>query len=75
MHKTTAIPIREKRYFKEIAWLLLVKVCLLVAIRILFFSHPEGKPDGVAVTSAHLLGASTADAHSPSSESRSSYDQ
>ena len=67
---------REKRYFKEIAWLLLVKVCLLIAIRIVFFSHPEGKPDGVVMTSAHLLGATPAsESRPPSPEKRSSHDQ
>ena len=67
--------LREKRYFKEIAWLLLIKLCLLIAIGIIFFSHPEGKPDGVAITSAHLLGVSTPETHPQSSENRSSYDQ
>jgi len=67
---------REKRYFKEIGWLLLVKICLLIAIRIVFFSHPEGKPDGVVMTSAHLLGAAPSpELHPPSSEKRSSHDQ
>ena len=67
---------REKRYFKEIGWLLLVKVCLLIAIRIVFFSHPEGKPDGVVMTSAHLLGAAPAsEPLPPSPEKRSSHDQ
>lgn len=67
---------REKRYFKEIAWLLLVKICLLIAIRIVFFSHPEGKPDGVVMTSAHLLGASAAAESPPSSSAnRSNHDQ
>ena len=85
MHKDTPIRLREKRYFKEIGWLLLVKLCLLIAIRIVFFSHPEHKPDGVETTSAHLLGSATAApsvaATSPAvsssfpSENRSSHDQ
>ena len=67
---------RDKRYFKEIAWLLLVKVCLLIAIRVVFFSHPEGKPDGVVMTYAHLLGASAATESPPSSSAnRSNHDQ
>jgi len=67
--------LREKRYFKEIGWLLLIKICLIIAIRFTFFSHPEGKPDGVATTSAHLLGVSTPENHLQSSENGSSYDQ
>ena len=67
---------RDKRYFKEIAWLLLVKICLLIIIRVVFFSHPEGKPDGVAMTSTHLLGASAAAESPPSSSAnRSNHDQ
>lgn len=76
MHKTTRMSRREKRYFKEIGWLLLVKIFLIVAIRLIFFSHPEGKPDGVVITSAHLLGVTQSpEAHLKSSENRSSYDQ
>jgi hypothetical protein len=70
------MPLREKRYFKEIGWLLLIKLCLIVAIRIIFFSQPEGRPDGIAATSAHLLGVTpTPETHPQSSENRSSHDQ
>lgn len=67
--------LREKRYFKEIAWLLLVKLCLIIVIRMVFFSHPEGKPDGVAMTSTHLLGAPTQAYPTTPPENRSSHDQ
>lgn len=66
---------REKRYFKEIGWILLIKICLIIAIGIVFFSHPEGKLDGVSITSAHLLGVPTPETRPQSSENRSSYDQ
>jgi hypothetical protein len=66
---------RNTRYFKEIAWLLLVKLCFLIAIRFVFFSHPEGKPDGIAITSAHLLGTTAAVSRTQSFENRSSNDQ
>ena len=71
-------PVREKRYFKEIALILLIKICLLVALRLLFFSSPMAKPDGAAVSS-HLLGTSVLQASAvvslPSSDKRSSHDQ
>jgi len=66
---------RSKRYFKEIAWLLLVKLCFLIAIRLVFFSHPESKPDGIATTSAHLLSTTVAVSRPHSFEDRSSHDQ
>jgi len=69
------IPRREKRYFKEIAWLLLIKLGLIIAIRVIFFGQPDVKPDGVAMTSAHLLGVSAPKTLPQSSENRSSYDQ
>jgi hypothetical protein len=69
------MPLREKRYFKEVGWLLLIKLCLLVVIRIIFFSHPEGKQDGAAYTSAHLFGVHAPLTSPPPSENRSSYDQ
>ena len=67
------LPAPEKRYFKEIAWILLIKICLLLALRLLFFSSPGAKPDGEAVSS-HLLGAPAA-ISLPSSDKRSSHDQ
>lgn len=67
--------LREKRYFKEIGWLLLIKTCLIIAIGMIFFSHPEGKVDGVSTTSAHLLGVPAPEIHPQSSENRSSHDQ
>ena len=69
------MPLRETRYFNEIAWLLLIKICLLIVIRIVFFSQPEGKSDAVAITSAHLLGVPTPETRPRPSEYRSSYDQ
>ena len=55
---------------------MLVKICLLIVIRVVFFSHPEGKPDGVAMTSTHLLGARAAAESPPSSSAnRSNHDQ
>lgn len=75
MHRAAFISIREIRYFKEIGWLLLIKICLIIAIRIVFFSHPEGKLDGVATTSAHLLGVSTPAPSPQPPENRSSHDQ
>ncbi|MDR3412469.1 MAG: hypothetical protein P4L87_16280 [Formivibrio sp.] len=69
--------IYEKYYFKELGWLLLVKICLIIAIRFLFFGHPHSKPDSETV-SAHLLGASAPAAVSPlpeNSKNRRSYDQ
>ena len=69
------MPLRENRYFKEIAGLLLIKFCLLVAIRVLFFSPPENKPDAVVTTSAHLLGLPAAENRQQTSDYRSSHDQ
>lgn len=66
---------RNKQYSKEIAWLLLVKLCFLIAIRLFFFSHLEGKPDGIAMTSAHVLGTTSAASRAHSFENRSSHDQ
>ena len=73
----------EKRYFKEIGILLLIKTALIIALRVCFFGHPETRPDPVAMTSAHLLAPGTASAHplsaSPTAssppENRSSHDQ
>ncbi|MBS1227956.1 MAG: hypothetical protein H6R17_1233 [Proteobacteria bacterium] len=76
MNKNAPMPRREKRYFKEIGWLLLIKICLIVALRIAFFSPPEVKAGGTAQTAAHLLGATRAAEPATSySENRSSYDQ
>lgn len=48
---------REHRYYKEIGWLLLIKLCLVILIRMLFFSHPQDKAQAVDLTASHLLGA------------------
>lgn len=75
MPETTLMQPLEKRYLKEIGWLLLIKICLIVAIGIIFFSPPESKPDGVAITATHLLGVPhTSEARPQSSENRSSHD-
>ena len=66
-------PRQDKNFYKEIGWILLIKLCLLVALRLLFFSSPGIRPDGLAVSS-HLLGASTL-ISLPASELRSSHDQ
>ncbi len=65
----------KNHYFKEIGWLLLIKICLIIAIRLIFFSDPLPKPARMTLTANHLLGASTPAAHSPLSENRRSYDQ
>lgn len=85
MPRPTLAALLERRYFKEIGVLLLVKTVLIITIRVVFFGHPETRPDPVATTSAHLLGArQTAagerpagayDLPSPSSENRSTHDQ
>jgi len=76
MNKNAPMPRREKRYFKEIGWLLLIKICLIIALRVVFFSPSEVKAGGTALTAEHLLGAARApEAPTPSSEQRSSYDQ
>jgi hypothetical protein len=73
----------EKRYFKEIGVLLLVKTAVIIAIRVCFFGHPETRPDPVAMTSTHLLAPDASpgaarnvspNASSPT-ENRSSHDQ
>ena len=66
---------REKRYFKEIIGLLLIKFCLIILIGIVFFSQPENRPDSVSATSAHLLGVPAPATRALASENRSSYDQ
>jgi len=76
MNTNAPMPRREKRYFKEIGWLLLIKLCLIIAIRVVFFSPSEVKTGGTALTADHLLGAArTLEPPAPSSENRSSYDQ
>ena len=76
MSKLSLAALRDRRYFKEIGLLLVIKTCLIIALRICFFSHPEVRPDPVATTSAHLLGAPQAAAeNSPSPANRSSHDQ
>ena len=76
MNKNASMPRREKRYFKEIGWLLLIKICLIIALRIVFFGPSEVKTGGAALTAEHLLGATqAAEPPTPSSENRSSYDQ
>lgn len=75
MHNNALMHLREKLYFKEIGWILLIKICLIIAIGIVFFSHPEGKVDGISITSAHLVGVPTPETRPQSSENRSSYDQ
>lgn len=76
MPKPTLAALRDKRYFKEIGLLLLIKTALIIAIRVCFFGHPEVRPDPVTTTSAHLLGAQRpATENSPSPETRSSHDQ
>ncbi len=69
--KPSRVPLHERRYFKEIAVLLLVKTCLIVAIRFAFFAKPEVKPDPVATTAAHLLAPAAATTHSQNSPSPS----
>lgn len=66
-----------KRFTKEIGGLLLIKLVLIIAIRQIFFSHPQPKPDRMALTAAHLLGAeaSAPAHHSQLPENRRSYDQ
>ena len=76
--KPSRVALHERRYFKEVAVLLLVKTCLIVAIRFTFFAKPEVRPDPVVTTAAHLLTPAAASAISPNSPSpreRSSHDQ
>ena len=47
----------EKRYYREIGVLLLIKIALVILIRLLFFSHPQDKAQAVDLTASHLLGA------------------
>ena len=74
MPKTHVSPSPDKRYFKEIGWILLIKLGLLIALRLLFFSASDGKPDA-GVTSSHLLGGSATVTSLSPSEKRSSHDQ
>lgn len=74
MPQARILPSSDKRYFKEIGLILLIKLALLIALRLLFFSASDGKPDA-GVTSSHLLGASVTVISPPSSEKRSSHDQ
>ena len=50
----------EKRYYREIGVLLLIKIALVILIRVLFFSHPQDKAQAVDLTAAHLLGEASA---------------
>lgn len=79
MPKTHVSPSRDKYYFKEIGWILLIKLGLLIALRLLFFASPEIKPDATAATSTHLLSASATAPSLPSPVplpvKRSSHDQ
>ena len=79
MYKIVRVPHREKRYFKEITGMLVIKLCLIIGIRIIFFSPPQNGPDDVNLTAAHLLGVSVPisvpDPRPPSSDSRSNHDQ
>ncbi|MBS1155358.1 MAG: hypothetical protein H6R07_1282 [Proteobacteria bacterium] len=64
-----------KKFHKEIGWILLIKLVLIIAIRMIFFSHPLPKPDRMDLTAAHLLGATASAPHSSLTENRRSYDQ
>ena len=66
------MPSHKNYYFKDIGWLLLIKICLIIAIRLIFFSHPLPKPDRMTLTATHLLGASAPATHSPLPENRRS---
>lgn len=65
----------EKHYFKEIAWLLLIKLILIIIIRYTFFSQPHDKHSAVQRTTDHLLSASTPAPKIQPTANRSNHDQ
>jgi hypothetical protein len=65
----------DKLYFKEICWVLAIKLALVIAIRMIFFSNPAPKSEGTVMTASHLLGASTPASLQLAPTNRRSYDQ
>lgn len=65
----------DKLFFKEICWVLVIKLVLVIAIRMIFFSNPAPKSEGTSMTASHLLGASAPAVLQLAPANRRSYDQ